>query len=113
MSRAAELLLYRFIRTWKPAIRKDVPIQGSAAVDFIVEFTVDAEKALKQPEPQLLTRRELAHVLAALRYLQAAEDGQALFGGFKRMPQFREAGIRPRTSALVDRLCERLNAPSS
>ncbi len=79
-------------------------------MDYLAEFYAEASKALRQPDPARLSKRELAHVLAALRYQQAADDGQILFGGFKRMPHFREAGVKPLTSAQVDHLCGRLNS---
>ena len=55
-----------------------------------------------------LTKRELVHVLAALRLCEASQKREL----FAQMPHFHAAGVVPLTNIELDWLCERMNHPS-
>jgi hypothetical protein len=55
--------------------------------------------------PQLMSRREVAAVIAALRMAQGCQA----YAQFSVMPHFKDEGLDPLWLHEIDELCERLN----
>lgn len=66
------------------------------------EQTHEKVSDVKVSVPPKLSRREMAHVLAALRYCQHYD--------LSSMPHFVDENFKPLNEAEVDTLCERLNS---